>query len=214
LGQATKSALVSGTRLTRTRLVQRERERERERERKREREIEREREREREREINICISIYVESRALRELMSRHLATAPQGDASKTYVHFSVPANSEEELAQVFAELEERRVELGIVDVQLAMSTLEDVFLKIAKDSEVEEATRENVRTEVTLSNNEKVQVLVGSEEPAVSPGGIGFKVMWNTDEDGKLVVDETIEDEPRQVTALVLCVLHVVCKVW
>ena len=147
-------------------------------------------------------------------MSRRLATAPQGDASKTYVHFNVPANSEEKLAQVFAELEERRVELGIVDVQLAMSTLEDVFLKIAKDSEVEEATRENVRTEVTLSNNEKVQVLVGSEEPAVSPGGIGYKVTWNTDEDGKLVVDETIEDEPRAVTALVcVCVCVCVCIV-
>ena len=142
-----------------------------------------------------------QSRALRELMSRHLAVAPEADASKTYVHFNVPANSEEKLAQLFAELEERRAEIGIVDVQLAMSTLEDVFLKIAKDSEVEEATKDNVRTTVTLSNNEQVQVLVGSEEPAVSPGGIGYKVVWNTDEDGKLVVDETIEDEARAVTA-------------
>ena len=118
------------------------------------------------------------------------------------MHFNVPANSEDKLALAFAELEERRDELHIVDVQIAMSTLEDVFLKIAKDSEVEEAIKDNVKTKVTLSNDEVVEVLQGSEEPGVSPSGVGYTVVWNTDEDGKLVVADTIEDEPRAVAVV------------
>jgi hypothetical protein len=142
------------------------------------------------------------SKALCELMSRHLAATPTDETTKAYMHFNVPANSEDKLARAFAELEERREELAIADVQLAMSTLEDVFLKIAKDSEMEEAIKENIKTSVTLSSGEQVEVLQGSEETGVSPSGVGFKVIWNTDEDGKLVVSDTIEEEPISVTAV------------
>lgn len=107
------------------------------------------------------------SKALCELMSRHLGANPTDATTKAYMHFNVPANSEDGLARAFAELEERRAELQIVDVQLAMSTLEDVFLKIAKDSEMEEALKDNVKTSVTLSNGEKADVLLGSEEAGV-----------------------------------------------
>ena len=46
--------------------------------------------------------------------------------------------------QVFYKLEARRAELGVEDVHLSMSTLEDVFLRIAKDSEMELARDEQV----------------------------------------------------------------------
>ena len=88
------------------------------------------------------------------------------------MHLNVSGPAQECLAAAFAEVEARREELGIADVQIAMSTLEDVFLKIAKDSEVEEATRLNITTDVTLSSGEVVKVLTGSEEPGVSPTGI------------------------------------------
>ena len=71
-------------------------------------------------------------KSLREIMSRHLGAIPSNESTKAYLHFDVRANCEAPLAQAFAELEERREELRIVDLQIAMSTLEDVFLKIAK----------------------------------------------------------------------------------
>ena len=83
------------------------------------------------------------------------------------MHLNMSGRAQECLAAAFAEVEARREELGIADVQIAMSTLEDVFLKIAKDSEVEEATRLNITTDVTLSSGEVVKVLTGSEEPGI-----------------------------------------------
>ena len=47
-------------------------------------------------------------------------------------------------AQVFAELEGQRERLQVENIQLSMSTLEDVFLRIAKESEVEAARKEQV----------------------------------------------------------------------
>jgi hypothetical protein len=67
---------------------------------------------------------------------------------------------------------------------------------------VEEAIRDNRKTAVTLSSGEVVQVLVGSEEPYVSPNGVNYRVDWNTDENGQLVASDTLEDEPRIVTAV------------
>jgi hypothetical protein len=53
---------------------------------------------------------------------------------------------------------DRREELNIVDVQLQMSTLEDVFLRIAKDCEIEEARRTNKTVTVSLKTNEQVYI--------------------------------------------------------
>ena len=140
--------------------------------------------------------------AVRELMSRHLGCNAASESSKAYLRFVVPASAEGQMADTFKEIETRRAELGIVDVQIAMSTLEDVFLKLAKESEVEEAVRDNVTTTVTLSDGEKVEVLVGSEDHQVSPKGVGFVVAWQPDDQGALAVADTIEDQsvPVQVT--------------
>ena len=61
------------------------------------------------------------------------------------MHLNMSGRAQECLAAAFGEVEARREELGIADVQIAMLTLEDVFLTIAKDSEVEEATRLQAR---------------------------------------------------------------------
>ena len=67
-----------------------------------------------------------------------------------------------------------------------------------QDSEREEASS---KTLVKLSSGEEVAVITGSEDPGVSPSGLGYRVLWTTDEDGKLVVMDTYEDEVRHVTA-------------
>ena len=45
------------------------------------------------------------SKALRELMSRHLGAAPTAETSKAYMHFNVSGAAQERLAAAFAEVE-------------------------------------------------------------------------------------------------------------
>ena len=47
------------------------------------------------------------------------------------------------------------------------------------------------------------KVLTGSEEPGVSPAGINYTVSWTTDENGQLVVNDTVEDEARTLAVTV-----------
>ena len=57
-------------------------------------------------------------------------------------------NYEATLPALFAELDQRKDELGIIDVNLGMVTLEDVFLAIAKQAEARSpTTAPNIQTE-------------------------------------------------------------------
>ena len=79
-----------------------------------------------------------------------------------------------------------------------MSSLEDVFLTIAREAEKEEAEARGVKEKVKLASGEEVEVILGSEEEQQSPKGVQFRVTWTQDDEGKLVVANIIElnDKP------------------
>jgi hypothetical protein len=80
------------------------------------------------------------------------------------MHFNVTnSDSDEVMSKFFENLEAEKDKLGIVDVQLAMSSLEDVFLTVATASELEDAKNNNKTTTVTLKSGEPVGVLLGFE---------------------------------------------------
>jgi hypothetical protein len=54
------------------------------------------------------------------------------DESRAYVQFLVPHSLESQLAAFLAKLEDSSAELGVSDVQLGLTSLEEVFLTIAK----------------------------------------------------------------------------------
>jgi ABC-type proline/glycine betaine transport system ATPase subunit len=85
------------------------------------------------------------------------------EESKAYMHFNVSSgsDSDELMSRFFEDIEAQKGKLGIVDVQLAMSSLEDVFLTVATASELEEAKNNNKTTVVTLKSGEPVGVLLG-----------------------------------------------------
>lgn len=58
----------------------------------------------------------------------------------------------------FAELEDRESEFGISDVQLGLTTLEEVFLNIARQAELETATAEGRLVTLTLNSGASVEV--------------------------------------------------------
>lgn len=58
----------------------------------------------------------------------------------------------------FAELQGRETEFGIKDIQLGLTTLEEVFMNIAKQADIESAAAEGRFTTLTLSTGESVGV--------------------------------------------------------
>lgn len=58
----------------------------------------------------------------------------------------------------FAELEDRKSEFGISDIQLGLATLEEVFLNIARQAELETATAEGRLATLTLTSGASVEV--------------------------------------------------------
>lgn len=60
--------------------------------------------------------------------------------------------------EFFLGLHEREKELGITDIQLSLSTLDEVFLKIAKQAELETAAAEGRYELLTLTPKISVQV--------------------------------------------------------
>ncbi|XP_078158441.1 ABC transporter A family member 2-like [Carex rostrata] len=59
------------------------------------------------------------------------------EENKAFLTFVIPRDKEALLTSFFAELEERESEFGISDIQLGLTTLEEVFLNIAKQAEAE-----------------------------------------------------------------------------
>lgn len=58
----------------------------------------------------------------------------------------------------FAELEKRETEFGISDIQLSLTTLEEVFLNIAKQAELESAAAEGRLVALNLPSGVSLQV--------------------------------------------------------
>jgi hypothetical protein len=127
------------------------------------------------------------------------------EETKAYMQFNLPDVTDEHLAVFFEELERRREELGVSDVQLSMSTLEDVFLKVATESELEEAKKSNKTIAVTLKSGEVAGILLGSQEQLTSEGGTTFTVTWGTDENGQLIPVDVVENPILTQKVLVEC---------
>lgn len=60
----------------------------------------------------------------------------------------------------FGELQDREGEFGISDIQLGLTTLEEVFLNIAKQAELETSTAEGTLVTLNLSSGTTIQVCV------------------------------------------------------
>lgn len=54
------------------------------------------------------------------------------EESRAWMQYLVPKDREEKLRPFLAALEARRQELGVTDVQISLTSLEEVFLNIAR----------------------------------------------------------------------------------
>ncbi|KAJ8771859.1 hypothetical protein K2173_027036 [Erythroxylum novogranatense] len=117
------------------------------------------------------------------------------EETRSFLTFVIPHDKERLLTQFFTELEDRQNEFEISDIQLGLATLEEVFLNIAKQAELENATAEGRLVPLTLTSGASVQIPVGAQfvgvpgtETAENPRGIMVEVYWEEDDTGTLCI--------------------------
>ncbi|KAK0587262.1 hypothetical protein LWI29_020149 [Acer saccharum] len=99
----------------------------------------------------------------------------------------------EAVKQFFKYLQYREREFGIADIQLGLTTLEEVFLNIARQAELENSQAEGRLVTLTLTSGASVEIPFGARfvgipgtETAENPRGIMVEVHWETDDSGAL----------------------------
>jgi len=116
------------------------------------------------------------------------------ESEPTYLTFEVPRDSDARLKGALEAFDAQRVGLGVGSVQLSLSTLEDVFLNIARKAELEEAQDKGRKATVTLPDGGEAEVLLGSEEFTHTATGKSYAVRWIQNEAGELIVNDV---EPK-----------------
>ena len=119
------------------------------------------------------------------------------EESSKHLTFTFHPSDEAKLANLFRALEEQQQTLGIDDLQLSMSTLEDVFLDVIKKAEAEDGSSRMVT--VTLPSGTQVQVTAGQEGPIQTNEG-PVTVTWGLDDEGSMTAVHVAADLSMRVT--------------
>lgn len=111
------------------------------------------------------------------------------EASGTHVEFVVPKAERLSVVSLLEHLESNARSLGIKDVQVSMSSLEEVFLAIAKQAEVEAAQQlgAQVYCDFPLPDGKMLRIPVGADV-FVDAAGARWKVQWAQGADGGITV--------------------------
>lgn len=151
------------------------------------------------REDDLCTA---KIEALKQFFSDHLGVVPK-EENKSFLTFVIPHDQEKLLTKFFAELQEREREFGIADIQLGLTTLEEVFLNIARQAELESAENEDRHETLTLNSGMSIQVPIGARfvgipgtETAENPRGMMVEVFWEQDESGSLCISGHTDETP------------------
>jgi len=124
-----------------------------------------------------------------QLFAEELGVSAPMDSKGQYIVFQVPKSKESELPGFLRRLETRGSELGVGDIQMSLTSLEEVFLNIAKKAELEAAAAEGrSKVQVTLEDGSQLEVLLGEEFATQASTQRRFLIKWAQDEQGRLQV--------------------------
>jgi ABC-type glutathione transport system ATPase component len=112
------------------------------------------------------------------------------EIGRVYTTFVVPRAMEANLAGFLRTLQENKAALGITDMQMSLTTLEQVFLLIAREAEKQAAAADGrtVALELPLEGGRVVRIDVpwGIEKGVFSETGEEVEVHWLQDDEGRL----------------------------
>ncbi|WIA19835.1 hypothetical protein OEZ85_005742 [Tetradesmus obliquus] len=166
----------------------------------------------------LVIAADASRQAVKQLFAQHLDGLGPAEESKYTMRFLVPRQQEQQLVGLLQLLEQQANSsgssssaaqqqqqqqhaalAGVADVQLSLTSLEEVFLNIAKQAELEEAAVTGARVLVTLPDSGKdVLVGVGQDWLEASSSGAAagtqkcYQIKWDQDESGALTVLEVV----------------------
>ncbi|XP_021858731.1 ABC transporter A family member 2-like isoform X1 [Spinacia oleracea] len=141
--------------------------------------------------------------AVKRFFKDRLGVAPK-EENKSFLTFVIPHKKEELLTTFFEELQEREGEFCIADIQLGLTSLEEVFLNIARQAEMESAAAEGKLVTLNLTTSEtSVEIPVGAEyvgipgtESVENPRGVMVQVYWEQDDSGALCISGHSREVP------------------
>ncbi|KAF5933663.1 hypothetical protein HYC85_029834 [Camellia sinensis] len=139
---------------------------------------------------------------VKQFFKSHLDVVPK-EENKAFLTYVIPHDREELMTNFFAELQDRQGEFGIADIQLGLTTLEEVFLNIARQAELESAAAEGSLATLALTSGNSVQIPVGARfvgipgtESAENPRGVMVEVYWDQDDSGALCISGNSTETP------------------
>jgi energy-coupling factor transporter ATP-binding protein EcfA2 len=143
---------------------------------------------------NAEVSVNPNIEAVKWFFKERLNVDPK-EESRTFLTFVIPHEKEQLLTRFFGELQDREGEFGISDIQLGLTTLEEVFLNIAKQAELESSTAEGTLVTLNLSSGASIQIPKGvrfvgipGTETEEHPRGVMVEVYWDQDDSGSLCI--------------------------
>ncbi|XP_060204668.1 ABC transporter A family member 2-like [Lycium barbarum] len=139
--------------------------------------------------------------AVKQFFKSRLDVVPK-EENKSFLTFVIPHDKEKLLTDFFAELQDREKEFDISDIQLGLTTLEEVFLNIAKQAELEDVAEGRFVT-LSLNTGLSLQIPIGARfvkipgtETAENPIGTMVEVYWEQDESGTLCISGHSQNMP------------------
>ncbi|XP_074292563.1 ABC transporter A family member 2-like [Silene latifolia] len=141
--------------------------------------------------------------AVKNFFKQHLDVVPK-EENKSFLTFVIPHEKEGLLTSFFEELQENESKFGIADIQLGLTSLEEVFLNIAKQAEMESAAAEGKLITLTLTTSgTSVEIPIGARYVAIpetetseNPRGIMVEVYWEQDDSGALCISGHSREVP------------------
>ncbi|XVE56978.1 hypothetical protein DITRI_Ditri04bG0054800 [Diplodiscus trichospermus] len=141
-----------------------------------------------------AVATTYQQESVKQFFKNRLDVVPK-EENRAFLTFVIPHDREKLLTNFFMELQEKEEEFGIADIQLGLTTLEEVFLNIARQAELESAAAEGRLVTLTITSGASVQIPVGARfvgipgtESAENPRGVMVEVYWEQDDTGALCI--------------------------
>ncbi|KAM6594094.1 hypothetical protein CsatA_001797 [Cannabis sativa] len=141
--------------------------------------------------------------AVKQFFKHHLNVGPKKE-KKSLLTYSIPYEKEKLLPNFLTELQDRESEFGITDIQIGLTPLEEVFMNITRQAELESAMTEGRFVTLNLTTSEtSVEIPVGARfvgipgtESEENPNGIMVEVFWEQDDFGELCISGHSDETP------------------
>jgi len=108
--------------------------------------------------------------------------------NNSLLSFVIARSNENKLPDFVNDFEDQHKKLGVQAFDISLTTLEDVFLEIARLAEVDHARKDNLTVPIELSSGITTMVPVGEKRWVDKTNKVVLNIEWYTDDSGALAL--------------------------